>query len=183
VAFGNIIERIYVGTDTLHRKIMTAAELAGYVQRVRVFIANPVLTVGTSESWQHWLQTPELAKSCDFVGAHIFPYWSGIPVDAAVDEIDRRYDALKTAFPGKAIVISETGWPSAGPTIKGAAPSINTQEQFARAFLARAAAKTYDYNFAEAFDQPWKGKGIVGMTGASWGVFGEKREAKIPLAR
>ena len=162
---------------------MTAAELAGYVQRVRVFIASPALTVGTSESWHHWLRTPELAKSCDFIGAHIFPYWSGVPAEAAVDEVGRRYDELKAAFPGKAIVISETGWPSAGPTIKGAAPSLPAQEQFARGFLARAAAERYDYNFAEAFDQPWKGKDIEGMTGASWGVFGEKREPKIPLVR
>ncbi len=180
-AFPKIIDRVYVGHETLLRKDLSAADLIAYVQRVRTFIANPAVTVGTAEGWRDWLTNPELAKTCDFVGAHIFPYWEGVAVGEAVDYIGQRHDELKTAFPGKAVVIAETGWPSAGATIKGAVPSLDAQERFARAFVTHAAREMYDYNFAEAYDQPWRGQGVAGTVGGYWGLFGGKREPKIPL--
>jgi exo-beta-1,3-glucanase (GH17 family) len=60
-------------------------------------------------------------------------------------------------------------------------PSPGAQDQFARAFLARAAQEKYDYNFVEAYDQPWKSKSAEGPAGASWGLFDGQRAAKIPL--
>lgn len=180
-AFPKIIDRVYVGHETLRRKDLAVADLIAYVQRVRIFIANPAVTVGTAEVWRDWFKTPELAKTCDFVGAHVFPYWEGVAVGEAVDYIGQRYDALKAAFPGKAIVIAETGWPSAGATIKSAVPSPATQEQFARAFVAQAARAMYDYNFSESYDQPWRGQGVAGTVGGHWGLFDGKREPKIPL--
>lgn len=180
-AFPKIIDRVYVGHETLLRKDMSSGDLIAYVQRVRTFIANPAVTIGTAEGWRDWLKTPELAKTCDFVGAHVFPYWEGVAVGEAVDYIGQRYDELKAAFPGKTIVIAETGWPSAGATIKSAVPSPAAQEQFARAFVAHAARVMYDYNFAEAYDQPWRGQGVAGAVGGHWGLFGGKREPKIPL--
>lgn len=177
-AFSKIIDRIYVGSDVLQRGVLNPAELANYVQRVRVFIADPALTVGTGESWHVWLKTPALATACDFVGAHIFPFANGVAVGSAADDVQRRHDALKTAFPGKPIVVAETGWPSAGPAVKDAMASPAAQEQFARAFLARAAREKYDYNFAEAYDQPWRGDGAAA---AHLGLFGMTRTPKIPL--
>jgi exo-beta-1,3-glucanase (GH17 family) len=179
--YNKIIERIYVGNECLQRKDMGVAELVNYVRRVRTFIANPALQVGTAEAWYDWQKNKELGAVCDFVGAHLFPYWDGVPVGDAVDYVDRRYDELKAAFPGKAIVISETGWPSAGPRHMGAVPSLEGQEQFTRAFLARAALEKYDYNFCEAYDQPWKGKSLERGVGAHWGLFDRIREPKIPL--
>jgi exo-beta-1,3-glucanase (GH17 family) len=176
-----IIDRIYVGNETLQRKEFSAADLVGYLRRVRSFIANPALKVGTGEAWHEWQTYPEVAGACDFVGAHLYPYWDGVPIAEGVDYVARRYDELRTAFPNKPVVIAETGWPSAGPTYKGAVPAVAAQDQFARGFLARAAREKYDYSFFEAFDQPWKGKSIEGAVGAHWGLFGRRREPKIPL--
>ena len=179
--YSAIIDRMYVGNECLQRKDMSVAELINYVRRVRTFIANPGLQVGTAEAWHDWQKNRELATVCDFVGAHLFPYWDGVPVAEAVDYVDRRYDELKASFPGKPILISETGWPSAGPQKMGAIPSLEGQEQFTRAFLARAAAKKYDYNFCEAYDQPWKEKSLEAGVGAHWGLFDRVRRPKIPF--
>ena len=61
-----------------------------------------------------WLAHPELAADVDFIGTHIWPYWDGVPVEDAVPYVLRRYKELQAAFPGKKIVIAETGWPAAG---------------------------------------------------------------------
>lgn len=181
VPFGKVIKRVYVGNEVLRRKILSPADLAAYVRRVRVFIADPAVTIGTAELWSDWLNNPGLAGACDFIGAHISPYRDGVAVANAVDYIAQRTVELKAAAPGKPIVIAEAGWPSAGPTIKTAVPSPGAQEQFVRAFLARAAQEKYDYNFVEAYDQPWKSKSAEGPAGASWGLFDGQRAAKIPL--
>lgn len=181
--YNKIIDRIYVGNECLQRKDMPVAELINYVRRVRAFLASPTLQVGTAEAWYDWLKNRELATVCDFVGGHLFPYWDGVPVNEAVDYVDRRYDELQSTFPGKRILISETGWPSAGPRKMGAVPSLEGQEQFTRAFLERAALKKYDYNFCEAYDQPWKEKSLEAGVGAHWGLFGRMREPKIPFVK
>ena len=181
VPCGKIIKRVYVGNEVLRRKILSPADLAGYVRRVRVFIADPAVSIGTAEIWSDWLKNPDLTKACDFVGAHVSPYRDGVAVAGAVEYIAQRSAELKAMAPGKPIVIAEAGWPSAGPTIKDAVPSLAAQDQFARAFLARAAQEKYDYNFVEAYDQPWKSRSAEGPAGASWGLFDGQRAAKIPL--
>jgi exo-beta-1,3-glucanase (GH17 family) len=182
-AHGKIIDRIYVGNETLQRKDLTAADLIGHLRRMRVSIPDPAVKVGTGEAWHEWQTYPEVAVACDFIGAHLYPYWDGLPIAESVDYVARKYDELRKAFPNKPIVIAETGWPSAGPAYKGAVPSLASQEQFAHDFLARAAREKYDYSFFEAFDQPWKGHGIEGAVGAHWGLFGRRREPKIPLVK
>jgi hypothetical protein len=59
-AYGKIIDRIYVGNECLQRKDMSVAELINYVRRVRTFIANPGLQVGTAEAWYDWQKNREL---------------------------------------------------------------------------------------------------------------------------
>lgn len=180
-AHGAVIDRVYVGNETLQRKELSAADLAAYIRRVRAAIPDARIQVATAEAWHDWLRNPEVAAASDFIGAHLFPYWDGVPLDAAPAYLAQRYDELRAAFPGKPVVIAETGWPSAGPANGGAVPSPDAQERFARAFLAQARARTYDYNYIEAYDQPWKGASIEGAVGAHWGLFGRRREAKIPL--
>lgn len=178
---GKLVDRIYVGNETLQRNDLTAADLIGHLRRMRVSIPHPTVKIGTGEAWHEWQKYPEVGAACDFIGAHLYPYWDGVPIAESIDYVARRYDELRKTFPNHPIVIAETGWPSAGPTFKGAVPSPASQEQFARTFLARAAKEKYDYSFFEAYDQPWKAMGIEGAVGSHWGLFGRRREPKIPL--
>lgn len=178
---GKIIDRIYVGNETLVRKDLSAADLIGYLRRVRVSIPDPAVQIGTGEGWHEWQTNPDVAAACDFIGAHLYPYWDGVPIAEGADYVARKYNELRMTYPNKPVVIAETGWPSAGPTRGGATPSLAAQEHFARAFLARAAREKYDYSFFEAYDQPWKAMDREGAVGAHWGLFGRRREPKIPL--
>lgn len=180
---GKIIDRFYVGNETLVRKDLSAADLIGYLRRVRVSIPDPAVQIGTGEGWHEWQTHPDVAAACDFIGAHLYPYWDGVPIAEGVDYVARKYEELGKTYPNKPVVIAETGWPSAGPTKGGAVPSLAAQEQFARAFLARAAREKYDYSFFEAYDQPWKAMDIEGAVGGHWGLFGRRREPKIPFVK
>lgn len=181
-AHAAIIERVYVGNETLQRKELNPSELAGYVRRVRGAIANTAIKVGTGEAWHDWLKAPEVAAESDFIGAHLYPYWDGVPIEASVDYVARRFAELRSAYPGKPVIISETGWPSAGPTHQAAVPSLENQERFIAAFLPRAAKERWDFSFFEAYDQPWKGQEREIGVGPHWGLFDGLRP-KVAIAK
>ena len=74
----------------------------------------------------------EVGADVDFVTIHFLPYWEDVPPraeDAAahVDDIRRR---VAIAFPGKEILIGETGWRSYGRMRDGALPSRIDQARF-----------------------------------------------------
>jgi exo-beta-1,3-glucanase (GH17 family) len=181
-SYGAIIDRVYVGNETLQRKELNAGELTAYVRRVRGAIASQSIKVGTGENWHDWLKAPELAAASDFIGAHIYPSTDGVPAEVAVDYVARRVAELRSAFPGKPVIISETGWPSAGPKNQAAVPSPENQERFIATFLSRAANERWDYSFFEAYDQPWKDEGREVGVGPHWGLFDGLRP-KVKIAK
>lgn len=180
--YADIIDRVYVGNETLQRRELDAAALAAYVRQVRAAISNMAIKVGTGEAWHDWLNAPEVADTSDFIGAHLYPYWDGVPVDSSVDYVAGRFAELQRAFPEKPVIIAETGWPSAGPTRQAAMPSQENQERYIAAFLRRAQAEHWDFSFFEAYDQPWKGQDREVGVGPHWGLFDGLRP-KVAIAK
>ena len=176
------VDRVFVGNEVLTSKFQNAAALKARMADVKAALTEggvKEIQVSTAETWNMWLAHPELATDADFIGAHIFPYWDGVPVADAVPYVMRRYKELQAAFPGKKIVIAETGWPAAGPQNKGAIASPENQERFVREF-ARAAAGL-DYYICEAYNQPWKAAREGGVVGSSWGILDAGGKPKFTL--
>jgi len=173
----NNIDRVIVGNEAILRGDLTVPELTRYLREVKRAVPVPV---STAEPWHVWLEHPELVREVDFIAVHILPYWEGLPVSAALDYVDMRYQELRRAYPGKPILIAEVGWPSAGHRRDGAEASRVAQAEFVRSFLNRAARDRYDYFIMEAFDQPWK-RALEGEAGAHWGVYNSDRELKFPF--
>jgi glucan 1,3-beta-glucosidase len=174
-----VLKGIIVGNEVLLRGEQSAPTLAGMLRRVRRESGVPVTYADVSE---FWLRHPQLAAEADFVTIHILPYWEDDPVPAAqgVAHIDGILRQVEAAFPGKAVFVGETGYPSAGRQREQAVPGLVQQARFIRAFLAYASGRNLDYNIIEAFDQPWK-RALEGTVGGYWGVFGEDRRPKFPL--
>ncbi len=152
----------------------SAQELVKIIQRVKRQSPVPVTT---GETWDVWLDHPELASAVDFLAVHILPYWEGIPDTRVVEQAILIYDRLRAAFPGKRIVIAEFGWPSAGYNFHASNPGRAEQAVVLRDFVTRADAYGIDYNIIEAIDQPWKTN--EGGVGAYWGIFDASRNAKF----
>ncbi len=145
------------------------------IQRIKRETGLPVTT---GEIQSQWFFHPSLASAVDFIGAHILPYWEGIPANQAVDFAIQKYDQLGQSYPGKRIVVAEFGWPSAGPNRNDAQPDPLTQAAVLRNFVSRAEQLGIDYNIIEAYDQPEKAK-FEGGPGPYWGFFDASRQPKF----
>jgi exo-beta-1,3-glucanase (GH17 family)/cellulose synthase/poly-beta-1,6-N-acetylglucosamine synthase-like glycosyltransferase len=175
------IDSVIVGNETIYRSRElnqkdNVQDIIKDIQRVKRQVTVPVTT---AEVWDIWLEHPELVSAVDYLAVHILPYWEGLPADVAVDHAIEVYQKLRQTYPGKRIVISEFGWPSAGLNRKEAVPSPLAQADLIRDFITRADALGIDYSIIEAFDQPWKTN--EGSVGPYWGMFNADRQPKFSL--
>jgi exo-beta-1,3-glucanase (GH17 family) len=177
--YPEVITALVVGNEVLLRGEMTTADLAANIRSVKAQVTVPVTY---ADVWEFWLRNREIYDAVDFVTIHILPYWEDIPVKAKfaashVDEIRKR---MAVAFPGKEILIGETGWPSAGRMREGALPSRTNQARIVSDILDLAKREGFRVNLIEAYDQPWK-RQLEGTVGGYWGLFdAAKRVVKYP---
>lgn len=173
------VRAIVVGNEVLLRGDATAEQLIGHIRAVRAGTSVPVTY---ADVWEFWLRNAQLAREVDFITIHILPFWEDEPVavDGAIAHVESVYGKVRRAFPGKDLLIGETGWPSAGRMRGRAEPGRLNQARYVREFVAMAAANDMDYNLIEAFDQPWK-RAQEGTVGGYWGLFTAQRTAKFDL--
>ncbi|TWC06747.1 glucan 1,3-beta-glucosidase [Bradyrhizobium macuxiense] len=178
--YPGVVTSLIVGNEVLLRGEMTAADLAGNIRAVKASAGN--IPVTYADVWEYWVKNREIYDAVDFITIHILPYWEDIPVKAKyaaahVDEIRKR---MAVTFPGKEILIGETGWPSQGRMREGALPSRTNQARVVSEILDLARREGFRVNLIEAYDQPWK-RMLEGTVGGNWGLFDSvKRQVKYP---
>lgn len=177
-AYPQTVSAIIVGNEVLLRRELDAVQLGELIRQVRTGTEVPVTY---ADVWEFWLRNAELADLVDWVTVHILPYWEDEPVAVAeatsyVMQVRRR---VETAFPGREILIGETGWPSVGRMRGPAMPGRVEQARFVREWVSLAADEGVSYNLIEAFDQPWK-RQLEGAMGGSWGFLDSAARAKFP---
>ena len=173
--FPSTITALVVGNEVLLRGEMTQSDLAATIRSVKAQVPVPVTY---ADVWEFWLRYREIYDAVDFVTIHILPYWEDFPVRARfaaahVDQIRRR---MAVAFPGKEILIGETGWPSEGRMRDAALPSRTNQARVVSEILDMARRENFRVNLIEAYDQPWK-RQLEGTVGGYWGLFDSVRRA------
>jgi glucan 1,3-beta-glucosidase len=176
--YPDVIQSIVVGNEVLLRGELSAVDLGNIIREVKGKVPMPVTY---ADVWEFWQRNRDLQGAVDFVTIHILPYWEDFPIgakDAAAHVISIR-EKMGGVFPGKDILIGETGWPSQGRMREGALPSPVNQALILQELLAQAQKRGYRVNVIEAFDQPWK-RGLEGTVGGFWGLFdGTTREPKF----
>ena len=167
--YPDTVKALVVGNEVLTVKEMPIADLIPYLDEAKRRSNVPVTI---AEVWSIWLDNPELVDHVDFIGAHILPYWDGSPasMDKALGFVEESLSKLEARFPGKDILIAETGWPSGGRAKGGLAPGVVEQSTYVRAIAAMAARRHWSYNIVESYDQPWK-RYSEGVAGGTWGLF------------
>ncbi|TAL88353.1 MAG: glycoside hydrolase family 17 [Rhodanobacter sp.] len=177
--YPHVVRAVIVGNEVLLRGDLSSAELAAYLTQVHAAVPEPVTY---ADVWEFWLRHPELATAVDYLTIHILPYWEDKPVPAerAVQHVATVYATVQQAFPGRRVMIGETGWPSAGRSRQAASASVVNEARYLREFLRYAAQAKLPYNVIEAFDQPWK-RDLEGTAGGYWGIFDAQARPKFPL--
>jgi exo-beta-1,3-glucanase (GH17 family) len=177
--YPSTITALVVGNEVLLRGEMTVSDLAATIRSVKAQVSIPVTY---ADVWEYWLRNREIYDAVDFITIHILPYWEDFPVRAKlaaahVDQIRRR---MAVAFPGKEILIGETGWPSEGRMRDAALPSRSNQARVVSEIVELARRENFRVNLIEAYDQPWK-RQLEGTVGGYWGLFDSaKRALKYP---
>ena len=174
-----VITAIIVGSEVLLRGEMTVSDLQGIIRSVKPRVDIPVTY---ADVWEFWLRYREVGADVDFVTVHFLPYWEDFPPRAedAAAHVDDVRKQVAVAFPGKEIVIGETGWPSQGRMRDGALPSRINQARFISEILERARRDNFRVNLFEAYDEPWKRR-WEGTVGGYWGLLdGADRKLKYP---
>ncbi len=187
--YKDTVERVIVGNEVLLRKELTANQLRSYIRQVKQRVTQPVTY---ADVWEFWLRNPSLADEVDFITIHILPYWEDVPIGMDRREPDGKltiekhirdiYKKVQDRFPGKTIVIGETGWPSDGRMRADARPGRVEQVRYFSVFRDLADREKFDYNIVEAFDQYWKAR-QEGTVGAAWGLLDAQRHDKFQLGK
>lgn len=178
--YPGVVSSIVVGNEVLLRGEMTANDLANHIRSVKIQAAG--IPVTYADVWEFWLRHREIYEVVDFVTIHILPYWEDFPIRArhAAAHVDSIRKRVAVAFPGKEILIGETGWPSAGRMRDGALPSRTNQARVVSEVLELARRENYRVNLIEAYDQPWK-RALEGTVGGYWGLYdADRRALKYP---
>jgi hypothetical protein len=106
-----------------------------------------------------------------------YPYWEGVNVTQAVATLHLWHQQILSAAGNKPVIVSETGWPSAGNQIGEALPSPENAAYYFLNFESWAKAEGVSAFYFEAFGEPWK-IGTEGPQGAHWGLWDDNRTLK-----
>ncbi|MDB5605083.1 MAG: beta-(1-6) glucans synthase [Bradyrhizobium sp.] len=177
--YPDVITAVVVGNEVLLRGEMTTPDLAAIIRSVKSQVAVPITY---ADVWEYWLRNREIYEAVDFVTIHILPYWEDFPIRAryAAAHVDAIRKRMAVAFPGKEILIGETGWPSEGRMRAGALPSRTNQARVVSEILDLAKQEHFRVNLIEAYDQPWK-RQLEGTVGGYWGLIDSvQRVLKYP---
>jgi exo-beta-1,3-glucanase (GH17 family) len=164
-----------VGNEVLYRNDLSLAQLLGYIKRVKE--ALPGIPVGYVDAYYEFSNHPELVEASDVILANCYPYWEGCGIDDSLNHMQQMFGQAVNAAKGKKVIITETGWPSKGQSLRGAHSSEeNAMKYFinAQAWSAKDAIELFYFS---SFDESWK-VGAEGAVGAYWGLWDKNEELK-----
>lgn len=147
-AFTDLVVAISVGSEDLYRitTIGSAlnqagaepADISSYIGQVKTAITGTAasgLLVGHVDTWQTWVNSSNAAvvSAADFIGMDAYPYYEttyGNDISNAVSLFNDAYSQTLGAAQGKPVWVTETGWPTTGPTEAQAVPSVANAETY-----------------------------------------------------
>ena len=155
-----------VGNEVLLNNTLTEDQLLGYIAQVKA----TGVTVTFAEEWATLVAHPRVIAACDVIMANVYPYWEGVSIDGAITKLQEDYDQIKAASGTKKVIISETGWPSAGSQYGAAIPSPQNQATYFGDFVGWAKGQSVDFYYFEMYDEAWK-TAEPGGVGVHWGLW------------
>ena len=164
-----------VGNEVLYRNDLTLEELLGYIQRVKD--ALPGIPVGYVDAYYEFSVHPELVEISDVILSNCYPYWEGCNIDGSLNHMQQMFGQTTDAARGKKVIITETGWPSQGGSLRGAFSSEENAMKYFINTQVWATKANIEVFYFSSFDESWK-IGDEGDVGAYWGLWDKDEKLK-----
>jgi exo-beta-1,3-glucanase (GH17 family) len=164
-----------IGNEVLLRGDLTEAELVDYLGRARA--ALPGVPISYVDAYYLFTLHPRLVEACDVLSANCYPFWEYCALERALAYMKEMYARVERVAGGRPILISETGWPSAGTPVGEAVPSVDNALRYLLGTLEWTEAAGIPLFYFSAFDEAWKA-GAEGDRGVSWGLWDQDGRPK-----
>jgi exo-beta-1,3-glucanase (GH17 family) len=157
-------------------KVLSEARLLGWIKMVKA-AAPQGIEVTTADTWSEInADGDELLSQLDYITWHLHPWWENQAIGNAVTYLATRYKAVQdrmAKFPGKRLVLGETGWPTLA-NHGGAVGSPENQARFFKDLTAWGFNNSAEFWSFTAFDENWKN--AEGTVGGHWGFWFANRQ-------
>ena len=166
-----------VGNEVMYRKDLLEEKLIEYIKYVKSKIKTEV-PVGYVDAYYEFSSRPSITDACDVILTNCYPYWEGCNIDYSLIYMKQMFYHARDVANGKRVIITETGWPSKGSSLRGADPS---NKNFLKYFIN---AQKWSYEeeiemfYFSSFDESWK-INSEGDVGAFWGIWDSDTKSKF----
>jgi exo-beta-1,3-glucanase (GH17 family) len=171
-----------VGSEAVYRKDITAEKSIEYLKDFKSVLSKNKITIPVSitDIVDILTQYPDMVAASDVVTANQFPFWEKIDASKAVAQFKKRFAPLVTLAGGKEVVISETGWPSAGTNANASVASPEAAGRYLNDFYLLAKEQGWKYYYFAGFDTPYKAEQAQepDTVEAYFGIFGTDGKMK-----
>ena len=147
--FTDLVIGMSIGSEDLYRVSETGIknkagvgngpkEIVAFIGEFKKAFANTPLAnvpIGHVDTWDAWTNGTNKAviDAVDWIGVDEYPYYEngkGNDIKNSGRLFDRAFDAVAAASGGKAIWVTETGWPTTGPSWDQAVPSVQNAKYY-----------------------------------------------------
>ena len=140
------IDLVTIGNEAISSGTANAGQLSGFLAAARSSLAGSGYQgpISTSLIVADWQQNPSLCSDVDVLASNIHPFFSDNivqPSDSG-DYVDSQIQLAQKACGGdKAVVVTEAGWPTQGPSNNGMEPSQSNQQAAISSLRGSSSAK------------------------------------------
>lgn len=170
-----LVDIAAVGNEVMYRKDLSEEELLAFIHEVKSRISG--IPVGYVDAYYEFTDRPAITEACDVILCNCYPFWEACPFEYALAHMKQMHQQATRAAGGKQVIITETGWPSDGESLKAAVPS----RQHARDYFINtqlwSASENIPVFYFSSFDESWK-TGPEGTVGAYWGIWDKNEKLK-----
>jgi exo-beta-1,3-glucanase (GH17 family) len=170
-----LVDIAAVGNEVMYRKDLTEDQLLDFMRHVKE--ALPGTPVGYVDAYYEFSHRPRITELCDVILCNCYPFWEGCTFENSLEYMKQMYYQAKAAGNGKEVLITETGWPSQGESLRGAVPTAgHARDYFINTQLWSVNDNIPVFYFS-SFDESWK-VGAEGTVGAYWGIWDKNEKLK-----
>ena len=179
--FKDVVCAVSAGNESVpewNENLVSPGRILYFVKELKKNTEKPVTYCDNIHYWQDELK--EVEKEVDFISIHLYPFWEGKFVPEAIESVISGYHHIKSLYPNKEIVITETGWATKSnhSISQSDIANENNQKTFNSVIDKWTERMKITCFFFEAFDEPWKGSTDPFEPEKHWGYYDVYRRPK-----